>query len=396
MNQIHTQSQSHQLTRDELFQLNQSQDGLSVSLFMPTHRTGKEIRQDPIRLKNLVREAERQLTEAGNEEDTVQELLSAVKALPESETRDFWQHNSDGLAVFSRVGYSRVFRVPVSFSELVVVANRFHTKPLLNYFQGDGRFYLLAVSSNRVRLLEGTKHHLSEVDTSLLPNDLQDALNIDEYQSSLQFHSYDSGPQAGSATDTAMYHGHHGSSESEKKEALLKFFRHLDDGIQQFFGVESTPLVFAGVEYLFPIYRQANNYRNLFDKPVTGNFDDASREELHKAAWKVVEPSFTENRAQLVEDFGTASAHGKGSDDLESVVRASREGRVETLLLSEGVRKWGKITADSIEFSNENSADTEDLLDFAAVQTLQTGGNVYLLEASSMPTESAAAAIFRY
>lgn len=37
----------------------------AVSIFMPTHRAGQEIRQDPIRLKNLVRRAEQQLIEEG-------------------------------------------------------------------------------------------------------------------------------------------------------------------------------------------------------------------------------------------------------------------------------------------------------------------------------------------
>ena len=29
----------------------------AISIFVPTHRAGQEIRQDPIRLKNLVKEA---------------------------------------------------------------------------------------------------------------------------------------------------------------------------------------------------------------------------------------------------------------------------------------------------------------------------------------------------
>jgi hypothetical protein len=32
--------------------------GLCISIFMPTHRLGREVQQDPIRLKNLLGEAE--------------------------------------------------------------------------------------------------------------------------------------------------------------------------------------------------------------------------------------------------------------------------------------------------------------------------------------------------
>ena len=41
---------------------------------------------------------------------------------------------------------SRIHRLPLAFETLVVVANRFHVKPLLPLFMGNGRFYVLAFS----------------------------------------------------------------------------------------------------------------------------------------------------------------------------------------------------------------------------------------------------------
>jgi hypothetical protein len=49
--------------------------GWCVSLFMPTHRAGREMEQDPIRFKNLRREAEESLTAKGLRSSEVQELL---------------------------------------------------------------------------------------------------------------------------------------------------------------------------------------------------------------------------------------------------------------------------------------------------------------------------------
>jgi hypothetical protein len=39
--------------------------GWCVSLFMPTHRSGRDTEQDPIRFKNLIREVEESLTAKG-------------------------------------------------------------------------------------------------------------------------------------------------------------------------------------------------------------------------------------------------------------------------------------------------------------------------------------------
>jgi hypothetical protein len=37
-------------------------------------------------------------------------------------------------------------------------SDRFHLKPLLPLLTGDGRFYILALSQNQVRLLQGTRY----------------------------------------------------------------------------------------------------------------------------------------------------------------------------------------------------------------------------------------------
>ena len=52
------------LTRDELRALMEVRDPLCVSIYMPTHRTG-DVQQDPIRLKNLVNQAQEKLVAAG-------------------------------------------------------------------------------------------------------------------------------------------------------------------------------------------------------------------------------------------------------------------------------------------------------------------------------------------
>lgn len=70
-----------------------------VSIFMPAHRAGAETQQDRIRLKNLLREAERQLVEAGLRTPDAAAIPEPGQALLAES--DFWQHQSDGLAVFA-------------------------------------------------------------------------------------------------------------------------------------------------------------------------------------------------------------------------------------------------------------------------------------------------------
>ena len=86
------------LSRDELKTLIEASESPCVSLFLPTHRAGPEIQQDPIRLKNLLRQAEEGLAARGLRDREIRDLLApAEQLLPE---RPFWQNQSDGLALF--------------------------------------------------------------------------------------------------------------------------------------------------------------------------------------------------------------------------------------------------------------------------------------------------------
>ena len=56
--------------------------------------------------------------------------------------------------------------------------DRFHLKPLLPLLTGDGRFYVLAVSQNAVRLLQGTRHSIHEIRPELMPKSFADATHF--------------------------------------------------------------------------------------------------------------------------------------------------------------------------------------------------------------------------
>ena len=135
--------------------------GPSVSLFPPTHRAGPEVQQAPIRLKNLLREATEALQAGGVRSPMIHSVLAPLRRLVNDGL--FWQYQSDGLALYSRPGWWRALRVPLHLPELAVVADRFYVRPLLPLLTGDGHFFVLALSQNRIRLLEGTRDRLEEV-----------------------------------------------------------------------------------------------------------------------------------------------------------------------------------------------------------------------------------------
>ena len=385
------------LTRAELEQLMHKEQQGCVSIYMPTHRTGTDAQQDPIRLKNLLREAEKQLSAQGIGRRDVQNMLEPASMLLQNST--FWQHQSDGLAIFISSNKVRRYRLPLNFEEFVAVMDHFHIKPLLPLFTGDGKFYILALSQNEVRLLNGTRDSVSEVDIRQVGGSLADAIPSVNHQMSLQLHS--SGFTGGSSgSGSVTFHGQGGGSDESAKQELLRYFRLVSDGLTEFLQGDRVPLVLAGVEYLLPIYKEANTYPNLIDTVIKGNPDLLRVDELHKSAWDILESHFQAAQAEAVAQYQqlAGQASERVADTLEKIVPAASDGRVETLFVATGVQQWGVFNpvTNEIKLHNQQQPGDEPLLDLAAVQTYLKGGIVYAVEPEKVPGGTYAAAVLRY
>ena len=228
--------------------------GWCVSLFMPTHRAGRGTEQDPIRFKNLLREVEKSLTAKGLRSPEIQELLKESRQLLQG--RGFWQRQSDGLAVFFSADTLHFFRLPMVFKKLVVVSHRFHVKPLLPMLASDGLFHILALSQNQIRLLEGTRHTVDEIELEAIAQSLSEAFPEVSTEKQLQFHT---GTPSGTGNRAAMFHGHDVSNED--KDMILQWFRMIDGQLRDLLPDGRSPLVLAGVDSLFPIYRRRTPIR---------------------------------------------------------------------------------------------------------------------------------------
>jgi hypothetical protein len=384
------------LSRDDLRLLIEHHSDPCISIFLPMERAGKETRQNAIRLKNMLRETEDRLVNAGMEAADIEHLVEPVRALL-SDTI-FWQHQSDGLAIFRSADLFRTYRAPLSFEELLVITDRFHIKPMLPIFTDNGHFYVLALSQNDVRLLQGTRY---SVDVCELPEDtptsLEDALATDDPEKQLQFHTSATAgvSPAASKGQSWMMHGH---DDPDERVNLLRYFQEVDRGVSAVLHDRHAPLVLYGVDYLLPLYADRNSYHHLLEQGVTGNPDNLKPEEIQAHAWDVIEPYFQQQQQQAAERFHENRSKDLASGDLGAIVSGAINGRVDTLFVPVGVQQWGRFdpAANSIEVYEESRPGAQDLLDLAALHTIANSGVVYAVEPEGVPDNGHAAAIFRY
>lgn len=368
--------------------------GPAVSLYMPAHRVTTRIQEDTLRLKNLLRDAETQLAQTGMRSPDIRDLLAPAQDLLDN--TDFWQHQSDGLAIFLGQGASYVYRLPLYFQPLLVVAQSFHVKPLLPLLANDGTFYVLAVSQNEVRLLRGAKQTVDELDLAGVPGSLAEALRYDDTDRQLQYHT-STPPAAAGGRRSAIYHGH-GGTAADDKDRLLRYFQAIDRGLRDLLQDQQAPLVFAGVDYLLPIYQEANTYPHLMEGSVSGNPEEMRPEELHRAAWQIVAPHFARAQSEALETYKQMAATNQAAHTIRQILPAAYQGRVQTAFVPLHQQLWGTFDPETgeVQLVSEERPDTSDLYDQLAVYTLMRNGAVFVVEPGTLPDGVEAAAIYRF
>ena len=311
---------------------------------------------------------------------------------------DFWQHQSDGLAIFLSRDLSQVHRLPFEFEERLIVAKSFHIKPLLPLLERGKKFYILALSLNNIKLFLATQDNMSEIELNIRSN-IEEVLWMDNPQRHLEYHTASnmSGERQGHA-GTAIFHGQ--SVADEEKTNILRFFHYVNQGLNELWEDKTIPMILAGVEYLLPIYRQVNSYRHLLKEEITGSPERQSPEELHRQAWKIVKPIFEAAQQQAADKF--EQLHGQQSElatnDLKTTLKAATFRDIETLFVPLDRQKWGRydLEHDRLKLVSEPKPEDQELLNFAATQTLLNAGRVFAVPQTEIPGNGELAATLRY
>jgi hypothetical protein len=389
--------QMNLLNRTDLQELIEETGQWCISLYMPTHPIGREQQQNPTRLRNLLTRAKKDLSEYGLRRPDIEELLRPAAELLLDP--DFWQRQSEGLAVFLSNDFSRTYRLPAKFEELLIIANNFHIKPLLPLLSTEGKFYILAINLNGIRLFLATRDTINEIELTGMRTSIEEALWMDEPEKHLDLHITGSSTGRGKAGGRpAIFHGQ-GVGEDDKTN-ILRFFHYFDQDLSALLEDQSTLMIPAGVDYLLPLYREANTYNNLLEEALIGAPEKMPLKELHKRAWQLIEPIYRARQQLAIQQFD--ELNGQQSDlvtsDLNKAVKAARFGQVGTLFVPLGIQKWGRYDPENNEVLQElePTPENEDLLDVAAIHTILNSGQVYAVQPEELPGDGDLAAILRY
>lgn len=362
-----------------------------LSVYQPTHRSHPDNQQDPIRFRNLVKEIEKSLGRR-YEPREVKALLEPFVELMEDDA--FWNHTLDGLGVLARPGLFRVYRLQRPVPELAIVADSLHVKPLLRIVQSADRYQILAVTRQQIRLYEGNRDALDEVELAAdVPRTLTDALGEELTEPRLTVSSYGEG-----AGGPAMHHGQGGRKDQIDLDAE-RFFRAVDTKFVECHSQPSKlPLLLAALPENQSLFREVSRNPFLVAEGIDGNPDALSVDELRTRAWRVVEPVYLERLRSIVERFEESKTKSLATGDAAQAAEAAVTGRVETLLVDAVRQVPGTIDSATGRVQPGELADPEvdDVIDDLAELVMRQGGEVVVVPSERMPTETGLAAVYRY
>src|ERR1700733_215759 len=309
------------------------------------------------RIQNLIRGIEGHLKDAGVNSEEAFTLVQPIRALANDiEEEHGW---SIGLILYRSPDLFRYFWLRDTIKDFVTVSQTFQIRPLLSVVSREQKFYVLALSQKHARLVMYTYQSRQELQLRrMAPQSLRAWMNTRETDHFLDSRSA-GGPSVGKMKGVVF----ETNTDRERQEEYLKhFFKEIDKGVRHILLGHTAPLILAGVEEEVAVYRHVNSYPRLIEQAVLGSPDAFELNELHDRAMEIAReiqpPPLQKALDQLKEVFGPKLA----LSNIDEIVQRAEEGRVADLLLG------------------EESGPQTDLLNLAAVKTLQNWGQAFTVK----------------
>jgi hypothetical protein len=243
-------------------------------------------------------------------------------------------------------------------------------------------------------MFHGTRYQIDQREIAGLPASLRAALHYDPREGMYQTHS--AGAQL-PGKEGLVFHGQGGEVDAAKVE-LTAFFREIDRALAGELRMQTDPLVFAGVDYLFPNYQEVNSYPHLLPKHISGNPELWNAADIRERAWPIVESTLRARREVELAKYGRRVAQGRTANRLDEILVAAHAGAVETLFIDPAVRRTGTFEREllTVHVDKEPQHQSDDLINLAATLVLRNNGAVEPLASGNVPGGGVMAAVLRY
>jgi hypothetical protein len=361
------------MNRHDVRLLQAIRDYPSVSIILPTYRTAPENQKDPIRVKNLVKEAENRLLQ----EFTWREIDSLTSRLNDLVEHIDYQYTTEGLAIYVNKDFARAFALPFKPVEQVVVGETFATRNLVLTLNRTQRYWVLALSDNTTRLFEGVRDSLVEITESGFP-------------------MANEGP--GAATRLPGGQGINRSAYRDEKNR--EFYSSVDTAFKEFMIDDELPLVVAGVDRNLAFFQEVSSHTSAIIGTLRGNYDKTPAHELANLVWPLVKANRAVQVDEVLSELDAAISARRYAASITEVWQLSQEGRGSILIVETGFHYPARVDETGLFLTPAEDATAPDVIDDTVDDVIEAvmskGGKVVFVDDGVLEKYQHIAMILRY
>jgi hypothetical protein len=358
------------LTHSELKSFRTHREYPSVSILAPTHRTAPLNRQDPIRMKNLIRNAIGRL----HAEFKKREVAAVVKNLQQLVREVDWEHTLEGLALFASRERSIAVSLPFRVKPRAIIDETFATRDLIYSFNRASPYRVLVLSQ---------EPRLYDAWTAVL----------DEHKAK-PFPMVHRGPGGASKLP-----GGQGINPSAvRDEAHRKFFRSVDEAVDALQKVNPLPLVVVGVERNLAFYREVTGQSGAIVTMVAGNHDQTSPSALGKLVWPLFQSGMTLRRTDALVQLDEAVSAHRHASGIDQVWRAAVGAKCRTLLVEKTFEYPADVSAGGdrlLPYTGQGALALDDAVDEVVGRVIDSGGEAFFYDSGALEVHQKIAAVLR-
>lgn len=265
-----------------------------------------------------------------------------------------------GLIVFHSTTEQGFMRVQTNITDLVVVADSFHIKPLLRIRNTERGYFVIGLSPQQVTLFVETNSHLYRLDS------IRNPLSVEQQNS------------------------------ARSKSALKDFFSTSAQQIAKTITEHKLPVIFAGTSDSIDLMRKILNNQNILDDVIIANASTIETEVIRERCFEILEPYYRKKELEAVYDLNLAVKKNQAITYIEDIAVSAVYGKIVKLYVIENKHLWGKINKQTGEiFISPKQIDSheDDLLDDICQIVLSKGGDIVILRDGSNVKGYIAAAI---
>ena len=360
--------------QDRVRRLLEANDHLCMTLYMSAADmpadTSKGSEADPVLVD--IRSQLESLGFLSQEIETMIDPVEDMLSEPKIKLRD----NENCVAFFVSQEVQTFLTYKGECQQIQYIGEEFYLLPLMHLFNTDRIYYLLDLQEESASFFR-----CSPLMMKTLWKDRKMPDNVMEHASSAAGND-DKDPR-GNPAGTSKYEN--GELSDEATGWTPQSFNEM---VGTYMSRRKPPLVLAGPPgKTGPLADLIGDKRSNIYELHTNSTQDADEKRLHRDSCRMLKDYFAEKLEMRKHTFLDAIGKGKVSLDINFVLPAAAEGKVEVLFLSKEADRYGHYDAvnNTLIISNSKKVGESSLHNRAALETWRHGGQVYLLDHSEMP-----------